>query len=52
MEFDLPGEILGSVDDRLFKPGARIPIHTPARLPGEWKHAGVMVEQFGEFLKS
>ena len=51
MEFDLPGDILGAIDDRLFKPGARIPIHSPARLPSDWKHAGVLADQFGTYLR-
>lgn len=51
MEFDIPGSIIGSLDDLLHKPKGRIRLPYFSELPVKWVHNGVTTEEFDEWSK-
>lgn len=52
MEFDIPGSIIGSLDDLLHKPKGRIRLPYFSELPVNWVHNGVTTEEFDEWSKT
>jgi hypothetical protein len=51
LEFDVPGSIIGSLDDLLHKPKGRIRLPYFSELPVTWVHNGVTTEEFDEWSK-
>jgi hypothetical protein len=52
MEFDLPGDALGRLDDLLYTPKKKIQILGCSSLPYEWTHNGVTSEDFSKWCGS
>ena len=53
VEFDVPGDLLGKIDDQLFDPeSGSLLIQTPAVLPDIWKHSGVTTEEFHDHART
>ena len=53
LEFDLPPDLLGRVDDDLFNPEkGYLAIRTPAALPEQWRHEGVVDSEFGQYVRT
>jgi hypothetical protein len=51
MEFDLPGSIIGKLDDLLHMPKGRIKLPSFTELPTVWVHNGVTQEEFDDWSK-
>jgi len=49
MEFDVPGSIIGSLDDVLHKPKGRISLPYFSAMPVTWIHNGVSADEFDEW---
>mgnify|MGYP006417925375 FL=1 len=53
LEFDLPSDLLGRVDDALFHPETGyLAIRTPAALPEQWRHEGVVDSEFDQHVRT
>ncbi len=52
MEFEVPPDLLGRIDDDLFTPDNRLAILTPGDLPDKWRYNGVAKEEFDAFVRA